>query len=419
MAKRSFLFLQGPYGPFFRELGESLLRRGHEVRRINFNAGDALDWGGALTIPYQGRPGKWPAFLKACLREYRVTDLVLFNDSRPIHKAALVSAEGQPVRPWIFEEGYLRPFWITLERSGVNANSRLPRDMNWYIEKSKNLTFPEEKKFKFISHAFKMYKLRYYIMERLGRSKYPYYTYHREFGGWYEISSRLRRIVKKPFDQKESDAVIKQIFNSHKPFFLLCLQIDYDTQIRLHSKYKDMNEVLLDVMSSFAENALDHTLLLVKNHPLNIGVYNHRANTRKAAASYGITDRVAYIEFGDLTALLRAARGVIVVNSTVGPSALFQGCPVIALGKAFYDMDGLTHQGGLHTFWTRPEQPNPDLVHAFQRVLATTVCINGCYFTPRGRRSILPKAANTILNADHEALLEPGPGKQGMARGGN
>ncbi len=27
-----------------------------------------------------------------------------------------------------FEEGYLRPYCITLEKDGVNANSSLPRD---------------------------------------------------------------------------------------------------------------------------------------------------------------------------------------------------------------------------------------------------------------------------------------------------
>ena len=35
-------------------------------------------------------------------------------------------ARRRSLRLHLFEEGYLRPDWITLEREGVNANSRLP-----------------------------------------------------------------------------------------------------------------------------------------------------------------------------------------------------------------------------------------------------------------------------------------------------
>jgi capsular polysaccharide export protein len=46
-------------------------------------------------------------------------------------------------------------------------------------------------------------------------------------------------------------------------------------------------------------------------------------------------------------------------SSTVGCQALARGVPVMALGKAIYDIAGLTHQGELDEFWNAPEAPDP------------------------------------------------------------
>mgnify|MGYP003138512366 FL=1 len=38
---RSFLFLQGPHGPFFHRLGQMLRAAGADVWRVGFNQGDS------------------------------------------------------------------------------------------------------------------------------------------------------------------------------------------------------------------------------------------------------------------------------------------------------------------------------------------------------------------------------------------
>src|SRR5205085_9332111 len=43
-----------------------------------------------------------------------------------------------------FEEGYVRPNWITLERGGCNADSRLPKSAHWYREVNADLPYPGE-----------------------------------------------------------------------------------------------------------------------------------------------------------------------------------------------------------------------------------------------------------------------------------
>jgi capsular polysaccharide export protein len=132
--RRHFLFLQGMATWFFARLGAALARRGHEVRRINFNGGDRLLSPRLGAVSYRGKLDDWPRFLFRRLKEWSVTDIVLFGDCRPLHAAAIEVARAHGVAVHVFEEGYLRPNWITLERCGVNGNSTLPRDPAWFRE---------------------------------------------------------------------------------------------------------------------------------------------------------------------------------------------------------------------------------------------------------------------------------------------
>src|SRR6056297_3804218 len=123
---RTFLFLQGPHGPFFYRLGQMLTRAGATVWRVGFNAGDQAFWPDRRSyIPYLDTPENWPATFTALLSDKGVTDLVLYGDTRPIHAQAVAAARTAGLRIHVFEEGYLRPYWVTYERGGTNGHSRL------------------------------------------------------------------------------------------------------------------------------------------------------------------------------------------------------------------------------------------------------------------------------------------------------
>ncbi|MEM8538138.1 MAG: capsule biosynthesis protein CapA, partial [Pseudomonadota bacterium] len=123
---RNFLFLQGPHGPFFAQLGHRLRETGAQVWRIGFNAGDAAFWGRSPGyIPFQGTLNDWPDVLAQMLTAHEITDIALYGDTRPIHTEAVRQAKAAGIRMHIFEEGYLRPYWITYERDGSNGHSRL------------------------------------------------------------------------------------------------------------------------------------------------------------------------------------------------------------------------------------------------------------------------------------------------------
>lgn len=65
---------------------------------------------------------------------------------------------------------------------------------------------------------------------------------------------------------------------------------------------------------------------------------------------FNVEGRVLYVHDLHLPTLLTNARGCVVINSTVGLSALYHNCPLKVVGRAFYDIDGLTYQGNLHSF---------------------------------------------------------------------
>jgi hypothetical protein len=130
--KRSFLFLQGVCSPFFASLADRLVADGYRVYKINFNAGDLLYWGARPAWNYRGDLSGLRDFLDEKWRRHGVTDQILFGDRRPIHRPAIDHASSVGIRSHVFEEGYLRPCWVTLEREGVNGHSLLPRDPDWF-----------------------------------------------------------------------------------------------------------------------------------------------------------------------------------------------------------------------------------------------------------------------------------------------
>jgi capsular polysaccharide export protein len=76
--------------------------------------------------------------------------------------------------------------------------------------------------------------------------------------------------------------------------------------------------------------------------------------------------------------------------------ALACGVPVVALGKAVYDIAGLTFQGGLDDFWSTPAAPDADLFDAFRRVLADRCLIPGSFFNKAGLRLAVDAAVKRL-----------------------
>ena len=107
---KTFLFLQGPHGPWFARLAAMLRKSGAACWRVGFNRGDRAFWPDAASyIAFRGCPDDWADSFAAILAEKGVTDLVLYGDTRPIHATAVDIARARGLTVHVFEEGYLRP----------------------------------------------------------------------------------------------------------------------------------------------------------------------------------------------------------------------------------------------------------------------------------------------------------------------
>ena len=406
---RSFLFLQGMASQFFGCLAQALHRRGHAVHRINFNAGDRLFWPLPGAADFRGRAEQWPGFLTGALAAHKVTDIILFGDCRPLHQAAIRLARRLHVTVHVCEEGYIRPHWVTFERDGVNGHSSLPRDPAWYREVEALLPPlgpPPSVPSSFWQRARQdlLYNAAAIALSPL----YPHYQTHRprhrlvEYGGW------SWKMLRRPRARRRAAAQAARLAPG-APFFLLPLQLNCDTQIRLHSDFGSMAPVIATILSSFAQDAPTDALLVVKEHPLDDGLVNWRRMVARLAGELGVADRVAYLEVGDIDGLIARTRGVVNVNSTTGTLALAAGVPVITLGNAIYDIAGLTHQGGLAGFWSAPQPPDAALFEAFRKVIASRCLLVGGFFSEAGIRQLVANAVERLETqaAGHPVHLSP------------
>jgi capsular polysaccharide export protein len=157
-----------------------------------------------------------------------------------------------------------------------------------------------------------------------------------------------------------------------------------------------MHLAIEHVLASFARHAPPAARLIVKLHPLDSGLVDWAAITGYLAVELGIADRLVILDGGDLGALLARKPAVVTVNSTVGTMALACGLPVVALGKAIYDIAGLTFQGELDDFWTAPTPPDARLFDAFRRVLAARCLIPGSFFNEAGLRLAVDAAIERL-----------------------
>lgn len=380
--QRNVLLLQGLMGPFFHMIGKALRQRGYGVWKVNFNGGDRLNWRLPNGIDFTGRANEWPDALTRIIIEHDITDVLLFGDCRPMHSAAITVCGRLHIPVHVFEEGYLRPDWVTLELGGVNGNSTLSRDPDYYVARAKELPpLPPHKPVPSSFRTRALQGLAYNVADLTTRWHYRHWNNYRPWHPLTEGIGWLRKLLAKEERNARTEETCARLRTGDAPYMLFPLQLDADAQVRLHSSFSGMAEAIRTVIASFTAHAPLNMRLVIKEHPLDNNVRNWRHEVAMQAAAFGVADRVDYLETGDIANLVRTATGVITINSTTGTLALAEGKPVITLGTAVYDIPGITFQGSLAEFWSAPGQPDMAVFDAYRRVLIDRCLIPGGFFS--------------------------------------
>ncbi|MCC6481740.1 MAG: capsular biosynthesis protein [Sphingomonadaceae bacterium] len=396
IAKRRFLFLQGPQGSFFWLLAQEISQLGYPVYRINFNGGDQLDWPGEAAN-YRGRQAGWNRYLDHFLRDNRITDILLFGDCRPLHMAAHGMAKLRGINIHVFEEGYIRPHWVTMEPDGVNGHSTLPREPEVLLNHAAQL--PPIPPVKAITASFRRRMrdaVRYYLAASLNRWQFPFYRSHRPDWPIAETAGWALKYLRQRVHAKRDAAALEQV--GQRPYFLFPLQLNSDYQIRAQSPFPSMYDAVLHVMESFARFAPAGTQLVIKEHPFDCQFRSWRRFLDRESRWLGIANRLAHVVEGDLNTLARDSLGMVTVNSTSGTLGLSQGVPVFVLGSAIYAIPGITHQGKLDEYWAAPQAPDPQIYDAFQRVLHARCLIPGGFASESAVATLIRSALARLFD---------------------
>ena len=374
------LMLQGPIGPFFNRLRKDLIDAGATVTKIDFNGGDWL-FSGKGSIQFRGNKASWPAFFERVVKEHRIDTVLLMGDCRHYHRVAREIAHRNGMTIGVFEEGYVRPDYITFELFGVNANSKISRVPEDYLSKPK-LTVPEVVQIKNPLWFAVRWSMLYYGASILLRPWYPFYEHHRplEFSeSWPWLRSYFRKLWYGIIEEGIQEELVDNLSGK---YYLVPLQVHNDSQLQVHSNFSSVQNFIHQVMQSFAKHAPPDTHLILKQHPLDRGYNNHRPWITELSKVLQVEDRVKYIHDQHLPTLLDHARGVVVVNSTVGLSALHHGIPTKVCGVAIFDILGMTCQCELDNFWLEADtfEVNTELYEKFRNYVIVTTQVNGNFY---------------------------------------
>lgn len=380
LSGKKYLLLQGPMGPFFSDLAQWLESLGREAVNVVFNGGDRLYSRKREYRLYQQTPDEFPTWLKETWREYDFDTIVCFGDCRPLHQAAKRWAQAKGVRFLAFEEGYLRPHYITLEQNGVNAYSSLPRDAEFY-RSLPPMTMPEIEHLKPSGWQRVRHATLYYLAGWRYRHDFPKYRHHKSFSPWYEARCWTRAAWRKKLYAFRQRNVLQQLQTDlDQRYYLAILQVYNDSQIRNHSPYKDVRDYINEVMHSFARKAPSTEFLVIKHHPMDRGHRLYGPLIRQLGKKYGINNRVIYVHDLPMPELLTHSKAVVTINSTAGISALIHNKPLKVMGRALYDIKGMTYQGHLNQFWTSGFKPDMKLFKQFRLYLLKNTQINAVYY---------------------------------------
>ncbi|WP_422072641.1 capsule biosynthesis protein [Tranquillimonas rosea] len=401
---RRFLFLQGPHGPFFDRLAAMLRAAGAQTWRVGFNRGDAAFWSDRTGyIPFLGTAADWPEVVEGLLSRHRITDIALYGDARQIHLDAIRIGRRLGCRIHVFEEGYLRPYWITYERGGANGHSRLmqmtvPQMQEALADAELDLPDAPARWGDMRQHIF--YGALYHAWVMLANRRYANFRPHRDLHVRQEFRLYLRRLVLMPWHWADRVLATHRIKTGGFPYHLALLQLAHDSSFRRHSRFASMTEFLDLVIEGFARGAPRHHHLVFKAHPLEDGRVNLPRAIAAAARRHGVDDRVHHVRGGKLAHLLDHARSAVTVNSTAAQQVLWRGLPLKVFGDAVYAKPEFVSGQPLPDFFAQPMRPDSRAYRDFRHFLLETSQVSGGFYSSRGRRQLLRQVVDMILAED-------------------
>ena len=378
LKNQHILLIQGKMGDFFSRFSSFLQKQGKTVSKINLNAGDAFFYQHNTNVyNYQDSLENFDIFLENLIKNQQVDAVVCFGDCRPHHAMASQICQATDTQFFVFEEGYLRPDYITLQQDGINAYSQLDFEQISHLQKANDKPLFTNNRF----YRLCLSAIVYYIVEQCGRRKYPNYHHYRGMTAWQEAITWLKAPFIKAFGYFADKKLQKKCETTWlNQYFLVSLQVYNDSQITFHSDYADVVDFIEEVLTSFAGFSDKNQQLLFKHHPLDRAHRQYGDFIQQLSINLGIAERVHYGCDMHLPTLIKHSLGMVTINSTTALQSVYHNRPTKIMGRALYDLPKLTHQSSLDDFWQNPTVPDKEFYQHFREYLIEQTQLNGSFY---------------------------------------
>jgi capsular polysaccharide export protein len=388
-ASLNILLLQGPVGPFFRDLQATLENAGHRALHVIFNAADWYYSSGKNIVNYRGSIENWPRWLATTVEKEAIDAIVIFGCERDRHVAARELAAARDIPLISLEEGYIRPGYITAEEGGNNRFSPLAAmTTNDFLKK------PTEKRLEPTrGHSYNrmgVYGMFYFIIRALGIPFFWSASHHKRRPLISEFFCWNRNLLRKITRRSRNFAMVEELLERYSGrYFLVPLQVRDDMQLVKAGRGWTNERLISEAIASFAQHAPKTHLLVFKVHPLERGHGNTPRAIATIAQLHGVQQRVRCLDDGSIGLLTRDCAGMLTVNSTSAFSAMLRRVPLGVLGDAMFRKPDLAWcietPEHLDAYWTRAKSAKKSVLNGFRQHLAAKALIPGDYYLRRNR----------------------------------
>ncbi|MYL20126.1 hypothetical protein GLW04_09535 [Halobacillus litoralis] len=278
-------------------------------------------------------------FIDQFIEEHHIDFICMFNGYHWIDQVSKYLAEKRNLQTIYFEQGYFRPYTLTCDPQGINNDASIPRSRHFYEaiqmdhrRMKHHLTHPENEDLLNVKGENLTQVALVKVASMLGSvlkvnpNLYAHITWHEAIKYFlFKQGFKFMKMDEQPLPEE---------------FLFVPFQVSRDTQIFYNSSIKSMEE-LVDLACAHVEevnrkqNRNIH--LVFKEHPEDMPRNNYKTLKKR----YKDNPKVMFLQKRSVPELIRKSLGVITINSTVGIEALTQHKPVITLGDAFYNIDGV------------------------------------------------------------------------------
>jgi capsule polysaccharide modification protein KpsS len=416
-AKRKILIVQGDWEAGMCRLALDLREAGHEVGKVLFCAPDFIYRAKGLRTHLYRRPlEEFGGWLRELARTEGYDTFFVYNHYRPYNQVAFDLAGEMNLGCFVFELGLIRPNCVTVFCRKSLPLPTLAREWETLLDGGappEPVGTPPELCQVSTPAKLAAFCTNFFI-SRVTSPLFPNFVDQREMKLWSHFKHGVIHLWR--FIERGRDCEFDPLFAGEMAgnYFAVPLQVHSDTQISRCSDFKSIEQFIRMVVRSFEKFAPADSKLVFKVHPMDRGYKDYTDLIHGLDHRLG-GDRILYVDRVHLPTLLANSRGVVNINSSVGLSGLVHHVPVIALGRAVYDLPELTHQDGLDAFWQHAKAPKPQRVTQFVNLLLQTSQGRGtlsqrCFDVPNRCKIQWPKPFRQEFFGEGFGASGPGAG---------